>query len=249
MGTRAIKHHSLFFLMISLILIVPLLTEHQTFNDPGVLMIWVLIGLSYFFLTGIAFKQLLICFVISSIFHLPTLFATLLFPAEPFFLEDALINFYRLMSLSSLSLLSMRQFDYCHLIYFFMKKRILSPIFGHTLILSFNSLYRLANDFNEIRLVAKNRSYKVYQYPVLILPLMVSSIRYAQRASLSLMCRNIHRDKDFYFDYSIKKIDTALFLMYLGIIIFFVGIVNNNFPDMFIAEIPIKRFSGNQYMH
>ncbi len=153
----------------------------------------------------------------ASLFHIPTLLATVLFPADTFSLSAVGYNFSRLITLSSLSLLSMRQFDYCHLIYFLMRRRILSPTFGHTLILSFNSLSQIANEWDEIRLVARNRAIKIHQYPTLIFPLMVSAIRYAQRGSLALICRGINDDKSYYYDYSVKKSDTILFLIYLAI--------------------------------
>jgi hypothetical protein len=216
--TKRLNHHSLFFLLLTMIVLFPLVFNAYYLRNPLALALWVAIALSYYILTGMRAKNFTWVVAASLLFHIPLLFSGLFFSgSRQVAFATLLLNYARLVSASTLSLISMQQFHYNQFLYFIMQKRLISPVFGHTLILSFNSIGQITKDWEDIKLIAQSRGLPFYKYHTLVFALLVSSIHHAQRGATSLLSRGIKDDKIYVFDYGIKTSDFLVTMLYLGI--------------------------------
>jgi len=101
-----------------------------------------------------------------------------------------------------------------------MQKKIVRPILGYSLLIMLNSFEHIKNDFIRIRRVFLMRYGSHKKIHKTVIPLLVSSIRFAQNAGLSLEIKNIVKDKTFFTFFKIKIVDYIVLLVTLSSIIY-----------------------------
>ncbi|MBN1948427.1 MAG: hypothetical protein JW784_01660 [Candidatus Cloacimonetes bacterium] len=91
----------------------------------------------------------------------------------------------------------------------------LSPAVGYALLITFNALSYMREEYSRIRLAYLMR-FRKRIFPLnLIFPILVSATRYAHFAGLSLECRGLNREKTYLESYRWQKKDAVILLINL----------------------------------
>ncbi len=120
----------------------------------------------------------------------------------------------RSVSLSVLSVVAVLGVKYERLVISMMQNVKLPVIIGYPLIAAFNAFFHLKIEFERIVMITKMRKGKKINPFLLLFPLLVSTIRYANQIGLSLESRGLNKNKSFYNNYKISRIDFFLLTLF-----------------------------------
>ena len=191
-------------------------------------------------INGLKFKDLLKNCLFSLLFSLTFFLLYLIYPAPELktgesvqigpvilYLKVLMIgleNVVRLFLLTSLSVSSLQGLSYTKIMLYLSSSKIMSVNMAYPILMALHSIELLKEEFMRIRLSLKMRGMSRWRQIFILFPLLVFAIRHSERGSLSLVTRGINSDKNYYFDYGVKKRDWVIFLSSLFIIFFAVAI-------------------------
>lgn len=124
------------------------------------------------------------------------------------------IVFYRVTVLTFVSFSSMRVIKFEKVIIFLMQNGYFSKRLGYPLILSINSVKKIRQEFNQIRINAKMRNLGVFAQWNIFIPLLVFAIRHGDRGAQSLITRGLNEDKLFYYRTEIDLKSKLVFILF-----------------------------------
>lgn len=223
--------HSLIILAITLMAIFSFfINSHPSLNIPLSLALFIIYQRN-----NVGLKSLLKIIIGGLFFSLFCSYFILFVPAADFqngnqihFLgltvSEALLKkqthiFLKLATLSIISLSSIMAINFEKIMIYFMSNKIINVNLGYPLLLAFNSISLIKSEFEKIRINARFRRLSIAKQINIFFPLLVYSIRHADRGALSLITRGLNENKTFYFSTELRLKDKILFFVFLIIII------------------------------
>jgi energy-coupling factor transporter transmembrane protein EcfT len=230
------KVHSIALLTISLFSYLSFFLSGSTFC-----MYLLLVMLTFIFLySGLSIKKVCLFLFGSILFSLSYSLMVLSFPnkellVEPIYhwwiltlskkmLLNQLVFFNRVTCVAMLSISSVTLINYEKVLIYLMKRKWLRVNFGYPVLLSLNSIGLLKSEFEKIRINAKFRNIPWRKRIDILFPILVFSIRHAERGAMSLITRGISEKKEFYFDVEVKRSDIILVLSFLIVYLSLAGL-------------------------
>jgi len=132
--------------------------------------------------------------------------------------DNALFLSIRTFCLSFVSILTVSVLDYEKLIYSLMQQFRLTPFIGYPLLAVFQSFDNIGEEYKKIRFAALMRGHRISPFAV-ILPLLVSSSRYAFQLGISIHSRGLNRDKTYLNENSFSLYDLLFIIPSVLIVI------------------------------
>ena len=223
--------HSYYLLILTFTSIAILLFP---LNPVGKVLIWGFM-MTLYFKESLKIQDFFRLLGISIIFALLFIVLNLIYPAERLqngeeinifnvliyknVLENALLNFLRIMLLSHLSMVSGLVINYTKVILFLVQSKKMKAKIGYPLLIAINSVELFKSEYLRIKIALKFRGLSKWRQHFVIFPLLVFAIRHSQRGALSLVTRGLNEEKNYYYDYSTnsedaKKLNCALVILF-----------------------------------
>jgi energy-coupling factor transporter transmembrane protein EcfT len=136
----------------------------------------------------------------------------------------------KIWALTWVSLLSSQMINISHIILFGLQKKWLSTHLAYACLAGLHSLTSIKSESKRILLNAKLRGIKKRQRFLLWIPLLIFSLRHAQKSAMSLRGRGLFKDKTFYYNYQPspeqRKRFVFLFMLLIGIFLITIYLVD-----------------------
>ncbi len=221
------KINDITIISVAFIFLIPLLL----IEDPLKLMSISLIGISHILILRKINLKFLFLFLIMLILPTISIFITVIlhgkiesgtsflflgkFKTTHEAVELAIFLSTRSVSLSLLSVVAVLGIHYDRFVLSLMQNLKLPVFIGYPLLAAFNAFLHLKKEFERIVMITKMRHQKIINPFLLLFPLLVSTIRYANQVGLSLESRGLVRDKSFLRTYKFNKWDYLLIFIFL----------------------------------
>lgn len=187
-----------------------------------------------YFKQGLSKKQFSTLFVISFVFALLFIVLNLIYPAERFLkgetvvifnvvfyknvLNNAFLNFLRILLLSHVSMASGLVINYTKVILYLSQSKKIKVNISYPLLIAINSVELFQSEYQRIKIALKFRGFSFFRQHLVIFPLLVFAIRHSQRGALSLVTRGLSKSKSYYYNYAPSLEDQKKFRLYCGCI-------------------------------
>lgn len=119
---------------------------------------------------------------------------------------------------SSVSFAAVKIINFEKILIHLMKIKWLNVNFAYPILLAFNSIFLIQNEFEKIKINARFRKLGLRARLNVFFPLLIFAIRHADRGAMSLTARGLNENKSFYFETHPTNKDYYLFSIFLIVI-------------------------------
>lgn len=168
-----------------------------------------------------AFQTLALAFALAT----TTWLLNILFHNKNISVHEVLINAnktaLKIWALTWVSLLSSKMVNIRDVIIFLLQRRWMSNQIAYAIMVGLNAINLLSKEAKRINLNAKLRGIKGRQRFSQWIPLLIFSLRHAQRGAMSLRARKLSNSKTFYYNYQAtsKQIQTSMLIVSIFLVL------------------------------